>query len=459
MLDFLIVKPGNQKLLYGQASEFQLTAIEPPYWPLLLASYIQNEGRSVKIIDLEVSSLGELGVELVYSKPINVIICISGHNPSASLMNMVGLDILCEVIKSVGKPKIFLHGLYPSVRSLDILSKHILIDEVILGEGFTYLNFLNGYVRSDKVTINDIPPIDWNLINLNDYRAHNWHCFGNINNRSSYGIMYSSWGCPFACEFCCIHSMHKYPQLKNIDLVFNDLKNLYDKGVRNIKFMDELFTMSKKRVVQLCNLINENNMSDMNIWVYARAEDLTKDFVLLMKSAGIQWLALGFESGSQTILDSSNKKQKVEYIHEAVDICKEAKINIGANFMFGLLEDNFETMQQTLDLAQEINAEWVNFNVVHAFPGTKLFEKVKKELWFKEPENYEQYSQHGYYTTPMGTKYLTPAKVLEFRDHAFNTYFTSKKYLDMIENKFGIETRYYIEEMTKIKVRRKLLGD
>jgi anaerobic magnesium-protoporphyrin IX monomethyl ester cyclase len=459
MFDFIIVKPGNQKTLYGETYKFDYPAIEPPFWGLLLASYIKSFGRSVKIIDLEIDSLGVLGKELVYGKPQNVIICISGHNPSASFMSMIGLNRLCETIKAIGKPKIFLHGLYPSVKPITIMANHPLVDDIIIGEGFSALNTIMGIPIINDITINSIPLIDWDLIDLKKYKAHNWHCFENIENRSPYGIMYSSFGCPFRCEFCCIHSMHPKLQQRDINLVFKDLKNLYDRGVRNIKFMDELFTMNKSRVYELCELIIEQGMSDINAWVYARAEDLNVDLVKTMKQAGISWLGIGFESGSQTILDLSNKKQKIDYIYKAVDICKSEGMNIGANFMFGLLDDTEETMQQTLELAVDINAEWVNFNVVQALPGTKLYEKVKLEKWFKEPELYEQYSQHGYNCQPMGTRYLTPERVLEFRDYAFNTYFTGIEYLNMIEQNFGIETRDYIEKMTKIKMKRKLLGD
>ncbi len=98
MLDFLFIKPGNQKILYGETS-FKLSAIEPPYWPLLLGSYLKNEGKSVKIIDLEVTAANVLIEYIIAKKPINIIICVSGHNPNASLMNMTGLDELTDVIK------------------------------------------------------------------------------------------------------------------------------------------------------------------------------------------------------------------------------------------------------------------------------------------------------------------------------------------------------------------------
>jgi len=49
--------------------------------------------------------------------------------------------------------------------------------------------------------------------------------------------------------------------------------------------------------------------------------------------------------------------------------------------------------------------------------------------------------------------------VLKFRDEAFTKYYKNDAYLDMIEKKFGLDTRQGIEKMTEIKLKRKLLGD
>jgi radical SAM superfamily enzyme YgiQ (UPF0313 family) len=142
-----------------------------------------------------------------------------------------------------------------------------------------------------------------------------------------------------------------------------------------------------------------------------------------------------------------------------VNFCKKAKINIGANFIFGLPEDSISTMLETLKLAIDINAEWANFYSCMAYPGSKLYDDAQKFPWYKKPETYSAYSQHSYDCQPLGTKYSAPIEVLEFRDEAFNSYFTNEKYLSMIEAKFGKETRDHIENMTKIKLKRKLLGD
>jgi len=49
--------------------------------------------------------------------------------------------------------------------------------------------------------------------------------------------------------------------------------------------------------------------------------------------------------------------------------------------------------------------------------------------------------------------------VLSFRDKAWNTYFSNPRYLSLVEQKFGIIERKNIEEMAKIKLKRKILGD
>ena len=64
-----------------------------------------------------------------------------------------------------------------------------------------------------------------------------------------------------------------------------------------------------------------------------------------------------------------------------------------------------------------------------------------------------------YESEPMRTKYLSAAEVLKFRDEAFQTYFTNPAYLDVVERRFGATQRKNVEDMTTIRLKRKLLGD
>ena len=64
-----------------------------------------------------------------------------------------------------------------------------------------------------------------------------------------------------------------------------------------------------------------------------------------------------------------------------------------------------------------------------------------------------------YNTQPLPTEYLTPEEVLEYRDECFTKYHTYKPFLKKIENKFGKKAAENISKMTKVKLKRKILGD
>ena len=136
-------------------------------------------------------------------------------------------------------------------------------------------------------------------------------------------------------------------------------------------------------------------------------------------------------------------------------LCKvrEGGINVIGNFIFGLPEDDLETMQETLDLALELNCEFVNFYCTMAYPGSQLYQQALVDGW-RLPENWSGYSQHSVNTLPLPTKYLPASEVLCFRDRAFLTYFNSPGYLEMIERKFGPDTVQHIRDMVSFKLER-----
>jgi hypothetical protein len=55
------------------------------------------------------------------------------------------------------------------------------------------------------------------------------------------------------------------------------------------------------------------------------------------------------------------------------------------------------------------------------------------------------------------TRHVSAAEVLRFRDNAWRQYFTNPAHLALLEKTFGPQQRRNVEEMTKIKLRRKLI--
>jgi anaerobic magnesium-protoporphyrin IX monomethyl ester cyclase len=112
-------------------------------------------------------------------------------------------------------------------------------------------------------------------------------------------------------------------------------------------------------------------------------------------------------------------------------------------------------MQQTLDLAKDLNCEFANFYSAMAYPGSPLYGMALSNGWAL-PERWSGFSQHSYDCLPLPTEKLSAAEVLAFRDAAFHDYFEDSKYLDMISEMFGAETRRHVEEMTRTRLRRAL---
>jgi len=114
-------------------------------------------------------------------------------------------------------------------------------------------------------------------------------------------------------------------------------------------------------------------------------------------------------------------------------------------------------MQETLDLALELNTEMANLYPCQALPGSPMHQEARNRGW-QLPENYEGYAFLSYESQPLPTKYLTAAEVLQFRDDAWKTYFTHKPYLELVEQRFGLQERLNIEMMAEISLKRKILG-
>jgi len=483
-IDIVFIKPGSQRKLYGELSTFMLTAIEPPLWPALLAGYLRQKGFSVDVLDAEAEELTpeQTAVRIKEMNPLIAAVCVSGTNPSASTMSMAGVSsIFSCLVEYAPHVKKLIMGLHPSALPQRTLLEEN-VDFVCQGEGFFTIALLIAilkeggkefivpglyYLQDDNIcagptpvvyeNIDELPRPAWDLLPMERYRAHNWHCFDSIENRMPYGVIYTSLGCPFRCSFCCINALFgrsgiRYRSPENVIKEIDWLVETY--GIRNIKILDEMFALNNEHVSNLCDLIVEHG-HNLNIWAYARVNTVNQIMLAKMKKAGINWLAYGFESGNQRILSDVSKGINRDKILDIVGMTYKEGLYICANFIFGLPEDDFDSMQDTLNLAMEINGEWANLYSAMAYPGSKLYEEaIIKGIAL--PETWEGHSQYSYECFPMATKYLQNKDVLRFRDYAFNAYYRNPRYLDMVTSKFGTSVAEHIQDMTSHTITRNL---
>jgi anaerobic magnesium-protoporphyrin IX monomethyl ester cyclase len=114
---------------------------------------------------------------------------------------------------------------------------------------------------------------------------------------------------------------------------------------------------------------------ELNIWAYARVDTIEPAKLALLRSAGFRWLAIGVESGSAHVRDGAKKAMREADIMGVVSEVQAAGINVIANYIFGLPDDDLDTMQETLDLALELNTEFANFYSAMAYPGSPLYDR------------------------------------------------------------------------------------
>lgn len=493
-LDVLVINPGGREKVYQQLGT-DLTAIETPLWSRLIAGYVRDRGYSVEILDSEALNMGsERVAEAVAEKaPVLAVMVVFGHQPSASTQMMVGAGETCQKIKdNTPDLPLLIVGGHVSALPEQTLAEEA-VDFVCKGEGpvtvvqlvealkgeapeETDWSTIEGLVwrNNDRAAvINPAAPLIkdlekdlhgkvWDLLPMERYRAHNWQCFGNEKSRMPYASIYTSLGCPYKCSFCCINAPFdtNRQRLRPAEAVVEEIDFLYRTyGVKTFKIIDEMFLLNERHVFAICDGLIELGYSDeLNFWAYSRVDTVKPHMLEKIRKAGIRWLVLGIEAGSTYVRDGAEKNLKNNDIKQVVTQIQKADISVLGNYIFGLPGDTLETMQETLDLAIELNCEFANFYSAMAYPGSPLYrEAVKNGLPL--PETWAGYSQHSYECLPLPTETMKAAEILKYRDNAFNEYFSQPRYLDMIAQRFGWETREHIQEMAKHRLRRRIVDE
>jgi radical SAM superfamily enzyme YgiQ (UPF0313 family) len=494
-VDLVLVNPGNRTQVY-QALGKELSAIEPPVWAGLMASFVRVKGFSVGIVDGggEHLTAEETAKRVKELNPRLVAVVVYGHQPSASTQNMTAAGRCCAALKAVSPetPVLMVGGHVASLPERTMREEKT--DFVSNGEGLYTMTALlealqspapqlnkvpdlwyrdNGDLRHSETAApllknldEEMPGIAWDLLPMHLYRAHNWHCFGHLQ-RQPYASLYTTLGCPYHCAFCCIQAPFKSGEkviglkesansyrLWSTKRILDDLELLATKyGVCNVKFADELFVLKPGHVEGICDGIIERGLN-FNIWAYARVDTVRDAMIEKLLRAGIRWLAFGVEAANERVRGDVQKGYGQEKIFSTINRCRDVGIYVIANYIFGLPEDDLQTMQETLDMALEMNAEFANLYCAMAYPGSQLYNTAVKENW-PLPEKWTGYSQHSVDMLPLPTKHLPASEVIRFRDRAFQVYFNSPKYLDMVRKKFGPDTVEHIREMASHKLERR----
>ena len=223
-LDLVIINPGAPEQVY-QSLATSLAAVEPPVWAGMIATFARIKGYSVEIIDANALRLSpaETASRVAGMDPALTVVVVYGQQPSASTQNMPASGAVCTAIKqNSSELKTAMIGGHVAA-----LPDRTLIDEdvdfVSTGEGLITIIDLVDAIKADDDDYSKVrglhywkdgiiqrtpnppllgdldavmPGIAWDLLPMDLYRAHNWHCFGGLT-KELYASIYTTLGCPY----------------------------------------------------------------------------------------------------------------------------------------------------------------------------------------------------------------------------------------------------------------------
>ncbi len=241
----------------------------------------------------------------------------------------------------------------------------------------------------------------------------------------------TSRGCPHRCAWCLYPQvMHrgKY-RMRSAENIAAEFAYVTQEmpSVREIGIEDDLFTGSRKRLKETCELLIKQN-NRIGFWCDTRV-DLDYESMRLLKAAGCRLLIAGFESASQKVLDTIGKGSQVGQAYDFMANARKADLLVHGCFVVGNPGETADTMRGTLEFAKKLDPDTVQFFPMIVYPGTRMYDWACEEGYLRT-EDYRQWlTADGLHDSIIDMPGLPGADVRKFCDHARRAFYLRKGYV------------------------------
>lgn len=210
----------------------------------------------------------------------------------------------------------------------------------------------------------------------------------------------TSRGCPYQCTFCSVAlTQGRRFRRRSPENVVSEIRYWYDRGVRNVNFIDDILTVNKKRFHGLLDrILAERFAEPVNFSCVQgmRADACDAELLQKMRAVGFDFLGFGVESGSDRILEIIKKGETVEEIDRAVESSCREGFTVGLFFIIGSPTETVEDVEKSFAFARRHPVKYAKFHVCVPYPGTALASWVdENSTWYVRPDDYLQdFSYH-----------------------------------------------------------------
>jgi anaerobic magnesium-protoporphyrin IX monomethyl ester cyclase len=416
-------------------------SFDPPLSLMALAAYVRQYNFSCQIMDTNILfaqpdfNFEEYFIEHYVKQYTNIdVIGFTTYTPS--IKATFKLAQICK--KYFPDTEIVLGGAHASFVPDESLSKPY-VDAVVMGEGEeTLLELLLKRPKAEILglayKINDggslvyqrnkhryrlkkldeLPFPAYDMIDMKMYRP----IHGNYK-RLPAMMMVSSRGCPWSCNFCRrpVGKMWTYRSAQSLYDEFKLLSVQY--GIKDIAIMDDVFTVSKERVMEFCNLLIKNPI-DIQWLCFARVDIVDEEMLQTMKKAGCWQVMYGIENFNPEILNDINKGVDIEQIFNGIKWTKKAGLEIRICMMVGNVGDTKEIVHKNIQLLNKLDPDYISVAILTPFPGHDIYN------WALEEGRIASFDWNKYYgSLPiMKIDTMSPEEIVDaFRQMTFKFYF------------------------------------
>ena len=242
-----------------------------------------------------------------------------------------------------------------------------------------------GYIENGKIMLNDMECLNDDLDSF-PFPARD--TLDIVTKKKSFVSMTTSRGCSGNCEFCSVISFFRLSdgkiwRTRSIKNIVDEIEQLYNKGVRHIKMVDDSFIDGIRNEEWCKEFADEIEKRNIHIKLRGqiRADKVTEGIISNLRRAGFYSFACGIENGSQKALTRMNKKATLEQNKEALKIFKKYEYLIQMGFILFDRDTTFDELVENYNFLKEFDFAVTKgiFSEMYSAEGTKLNNKLDKE--------------------------------------------------------------------------------
>jgi len=351
--------------------------ILPPLGLLYIASSLKKYGYDVKILDMRLENFDKIITKILKFNPDFIGISLTIF----TLKQGVRIAKICKEI--LPNCKIIIGGSLVTLYPKELLYHYKCFDIGFIGEAESTLpKFLDRNTtcgiairKNKKIIVNGACQIikDLDSLPFPDRKLiANEKYFYTASKRYPVTSAISSRGCPFSCKFCGKTPVILHTRFRSPNNVVREMEECYNMGFKEVVFYDDIFTLNKKRVLKMCNLLKKLKL-DLVWSIRSRIDTINKELLKKMRKAGCIRIFYGIESGSNYILKLMDKKTNVKMAERIVRLTKRVGMDVVASFIIGYPDEDIETVKATIKFAIKLKPDFVIFNPFIFLPNSPIY--------------------------------------------------------------------------------------